>query len=139
MNDKRRWIVNLAYKLQGIPYIWGGSNPHNGFDCSGFAIWIYQVFEALPSGDWTADGLSRMLAQTIEPEAGDLAFYGKRHSTGYAVTHVMMHTDRETVIGASGGSSDTTSEAEAIKKGARVKVKRLHYRSDYLFSCTLGS
>lgn len=128
----RQFIVSLALKLQGIPYVWGGSSPRTGFDCSGFCIWILQVFDILPSGDWAASGLSAHFKQTTEPKPGDLAFYGKS-----IVTHVMMHLSTELVIGASGGDSSTTTEEEATRRGACVKTKPLHYRSDYFFSSSI--
>jgi len=128
----REHLVNLALKLQGCPYIWGGANPWTGFDCSGFVIWIYQVFGLLPSGDWTADGLRRHFyrdGMKGEPklEPGDLVFYGL-HPTH--VTHVMVALAGGLVVGASGGDAKCSTVEEARRRGAQVKVKGMDYRGD---------
>ncbi len=137
----RQYIVNLAMKLAGIPYLWGGSNPRFGFDCSGFVIWLLQVFEILPSGDWTAQGLSRHFKQRPPGEdwqPGDLLFYG---GSDERITHVMMYIgtmDSERMcIGASGGDQTTTTIQAAEIRGARVKVKPASYRRDFRFAADI--
>jgi cell wall-associated NlpC family hydrolase len=130
----REHLVNLALKLVGCPYVWGGQNPWTGFDCSGFIIWIYQVFGLLPSGDWTAQGLAAHFGGIV-PDlagallAGDLAFYGESMTK---LTHVMMVLGAGKVVGASGGGHETTTREEAAKKGAMVKVKPVGYRRDFI-------
>jgi len=133
LNPERRYMVNLALKLIGTPYVWGGSSPAGGLDCSGFAIWILQVFDRLPSaGDWAASGLSKLFKESVMPEMGNLIFYGAGREH---ITHVMMSMGENSefgtmVIGASGGDSTTTSVDEAKKRGAQVKVKPMDYRRD---------
>ena len=111
MVDIRKLIVTLALKLSGIEYIWGGSSPRYGFDCSGFVIWILQVFGLLPAGDWTAGTLSKAFQETSDYQPGNLVFYGKDRDRIY---HVMMYVGEmgpmgHSVIGASGGDSTTTT------------------------------
>ena len=33
-------IVDIAMKMKGKPYVWGGSSPETGFDCSGFTYYV---------------------------------------------------------------------------------------------------
>lgn len=139
----REHLVNLALKLVGVPYIWGGGNPWTGFDCSGFVIWVYQVFGLLPSGDWTAQGLFNHFTLTAQgsPEKalpGDLAVYGKSHKE---ITHVMLFVNDELVVGASGGDRSCLTAEDARRRGAQVKVKPKAYRRDYfgwVFVSALG-
>jgi cell wall-associated NlpC family hydrolase len=132
----RDHITRLALKLVGCPYIWGGNAPWNGFDCSGFIVWVLQVFAILPSGDWTAATLAAHFSQhpTVPPNGtlpGDLAFYG---SDPLRPVHVMLCTGAGTCVGASGGGPTTTSLEIARAKHAMVKPKPITYRND-LISC----
>lgn len=133
----RKAIIALALKLLGTPYIWGGSSPRFGFDCSGFALWIYQIFGLIPSSiDLTAEGIYhyfRDLGTTDDDlEPGDPVFYGKSASK---IVHMMIYLGRmdgeDYVIGASGGDSSTRSESDALKRDAKIKIKPMHYRTDF--------
>lgn len=141
-DEVRAFVLNLALKFVGVPYIWGGSTPA-GFDCSGFVIWVLQVFNVLPSGDWTAQGLSTRFKQIEQAnlKPGDLVFYGMQSD---AVTHVMMYAgEHDTlgplVVGASGGGHTTTTIEAAALIGARVKIKPIEYRHDLIKCCTIGA
>jgi cell wall-associated NlpC family hydrolase len=128
----REVLRNLVLKLVGCPYIWGGQNPWTGFDCSGFVVWVFQVFGLLPSGDWTAAGLYRHLLVTKDRavkdlELGDTVFYGLDVDH---ITHVMVGLGGGLVVGDSGGGHTTTTVEEARRIGAQVKVKPVKYRAD---------
>jgi cell wall-associated NlpC family hydrolase len=36
-------IVKTARSFIGLPYLWGGSSPESGFDCSGLAMAVYHL------------------------------------------------------------------------------------------------
>lgn len=94
-------LLATADRQVGIPYVWGGDSPDEGFDCSGF---VQHVFAAhgvrLPR-------TSREMAQVGQPvpggfeslRAGDLMFFAQEggrisHVALYAGDNMMVHSSR---------------------------------------------
>ncbi|KAB1661607.1 hypothetical protein F8O07_06800 [Pseudoclavibacter sp. CFCC 13796] len=40
----RQAVVDYARQFLGVPYTWGGNNPDEGMDCSGYMVWIFTKF-----------------------------------------------------------------------------------------------
>lgn len=70
--DKGSIIVNAAYSQIGVPYVWGGSTPGVGLDCSGLVQYCYrQAGISIPrtSGDILAAGTI-----VSNPQPGDICW-----------------------------------------------------------------
>ena len=75
-------IYKEAQKYVGTPYVWGGSTPETGFDCSGYVCWIYNQ-NGYDVGRTTANGLWNKSQHISEAEAkpGDLVFFEGTYDT----------------------------------------------------------
>ena len=75
-------IYKEAQKYVGTPYVWGGSTPETGFDCSGYVCWVYNQ-NGYDVGRTTANGLWNKSQHISETEAkpGDLVFFEGTYDT----------------------------------------------------------
>ena len=75
-------IYAEAKKYVGTPYVWGGSTPETGFDCSGYVCWVYNQ-NGYDVGRTTANGLWNKSQHISEAEAkpGDLVFFEGTYDT----------------------------------------------------------
>ena len=75
-------IYKEAQKYVGTPYVWGGSTPETGFDCSGYVCWVYNQ-NGYDVGRITANGLWNKSQHISEAEAkpGDLVFFEGTYDT----------------------------------------------------------
>ncbi|NCB30519.1 MAG: hypothetical protein EOM66_03845 [Clostridia bacterium] len=97
-------LLTEAEKYLGYKYVWGGSNPGESFDCSGFVCWSLNQSGTASVGRTNAQGLYNRTA-VVDPsqaQAGDLIYFtGSRSKVGHMVTHVgiyvgdgvMLHSD----------------------------------------------
>ena len=75
-------IYKEAQKYVGTPYVWGGSTPETGFDCSGYVCWVYNQ-NGYNVGRTTANSLWNKSQHISEAEAkpGDLVFFEGTYDT----------------------------------------------------------
>ena len=88
-------MLNEGEKYLGYPYVWGGSNPSESFDCSGFVSYVINhCGNGWNVGRQTANGLKNATAR-VKPsdvQAGDLIFFKGTYSTSGA-SHVGIVVD----------------------------------------------
>ncbi len=121
----RRWFIHTALSYLGRPYIWGGDDP-SGFDCSGLVVECLKSIGLIREDrDLTANGLWNLFAdkEITVPAEGALLF---SISNNRAV-HVVICLDEFYQIGAGGGDSGVTSETEAWRSNAFVKIRPVKY------------
>jgi len=67
-------VITAAQTMLGVPYVWGGTTPGGGFDCSGLTSWAYaQAGVRIPR---TAAEQEAAASPTADPRPGDLVFFG---------------------------------------------------------------
>jgi cell wall-associated NlpC family hydrolase len=85
--------VAAAYDALGVPYVWGGSSPQEGFDCSGLTMWSWaHAGVSLPhSSQMQYDVLPHVSRDQIQP--GDLLFFYQpiSHVAIYVGGNQMIH------------------------------------------------
>jgi cell wall-associated NlpC family hydrolase len=68
-------VVGIALQYLGVPYVWGGSSPATGFDCSGFVAYIYaQIGVYLPHHAASQYGYGTPVSRD-QLAPGDLVFF----------------------------------------------------------------
>lgn len=88
--------ISTAKQFLGRSYVWGGSNPTTGFDCSGLVQWSYkQAGVSLPRTA-SQQYLSTKRISVSEARVGDLVFF----SYGSGVAHVGIYLGNNTMIDA---------------------------------------
>ena len=68
-------IINFAENFLGSPYVWGGTSPNPGFDCSSFVQYSFAHFGInLPRVTWDQFNQGSPVAKG-DLQAGDLVFF----------------------------------------------------------------
>ena len=84
-------IMDEALKYQGTRYVFGGSTPTTGFDCSGLTSWCYsKAGIKLPrTAQAQYDATAHLNIKAAKP--GDLVFFHSTYDTADYVTHVGIY------------------------------------------------
>lgn len=96
-------LIWVARRQVGTPYVWGGTSPRTGFDCSGFVQYVFRrVGVGLPRTTW---GMIDRGHRVRHLRPGDVLFF-------WGGSHVALYLG--------GGLIE-----DAPHSGARVGVRRL--------------
>ena len=89
-------LVETAKQYLGYRYTWGGMSPSTGFDCSGFANYIYNLYgysmNRVAQSIYSYDGVS-VSREELRP--GDLLFFGGGPNS---VGHVGIYAGNDQMI-----------------------------------------
>ena len=86
-------VVGIAMQYLGIPYLYGGSTPSTGFDCSGFIMYVYaKVGVSLPHNAAAQYGYGTPVDRS-QLQPGDLVFFnGLGHNGIYIGGGSFIHS-----------------------------------------------
>ena len=92
----RNKAVNYALQFVGNRYVWGGTNPNTGADCSGFVQYVMRnaVGVSLPRTSREQAKTGRSISSS-EMRPGDLIYYA---NSGGTVNHVAMYIGNGQVV-----------------------------------------
>lgn len=95
-------LVVYAHNLIGTPYVWGGSTPAQGLDCSGLLYWIQRTAGS-DVGRYNAATYATMGEQIPigQQRPGDFLFFGS------PVTHCAIYIGYGKMIESRGGRKNT--------------------------------
>lgn len=132
--DDRDVALEVAIKGLFLPYKWGGDDPMEGFDCSGFIIEVLKSVGILSDDyDDTAHGLMQKFSKTDELKPGNLVFYDwDKDGKADHVVMIFMVLPTGQILGieAGGGNSFTTNPLKAQAQNAYIKIRSL--KRDYI-------
>lgn len=89
--QKRNEIIASAMKFIGTPYKYAGKNPDEGFDCSGFANYIFNKNNIAISGPSYDLALVGEIRDQDDLRSGDLIFFGEKEK----INHVGIVTENK--------------------------------------------
>lgn len=110
-------VLAAAGRVKGVPYIYGGSSPDQGFDCSGFTSYVFaQAGRTIPrTSGAQAAAAQRISASQLRP--GDLVFF---RPSGQ-VSHVAIYAGNGMVW-------EAPSSGRAVRYAPMWNVSRFYGR-----------
>lgn len=86
-------LIAESEKYLGYPYVWGGSRPSTGFDCSGYVCWVLNNSGVYPMSRTNAQGIFNQCAKIAPSEAkpGDIIFFTGTYDSSGPVSHVGIY------------------------------------------------
>lgn len=134
-------VIQYSRSFLHTPYVWGGNNVLQGFDCSGFVCEVLRSFGLVGQlDDLNAQTLFLKLCKSsnygpstvyIHPSfeftPGAILFFG---ASIQKITHVSICVDGFRMIEAGGGGKECISKEIAAKIGAMVRESMVSHRVD---------
>jgi len=97
----RRKVMKETLPYLNIPYLWGGTHPSTGLDCSGFVQLVYhKAGYALPRVSAEQFAATKALKPS-QVMPGDLIFFAMAHPATKHVDHVGIYLGKGLFIAAS--------------------------------------
>ncbi len=89
-SNKGQEVANYVKQFVGYRYVYGGSTPSGGFDCSGLTMYVYKQFGISLSHSATAQSKVGTKVDRKNLQPGDLVFF-TNYKTGKGIGHVGIY------------------------------------------------
>ncbi|WP_077623349.1 LysM peptidoglycan-binding domain-containing protein [Sediminibacillus massiliensis] len=117
-------LVNEAKKFLGQKYVWGGSSPATGFDCSGYIYYLYNK-AGKSIGRLSSDGYYNRSYYVNNPQVGDLVFFSGTYRSG--ISHLGIYIGNDQFIHAASSGVQITKLSNSSYWSKRFEgYKRLY-------------
>lgn len=92
---KASQVIAIAMQYLGVPYVWGGASPSQGFDCSGLTTYAFaQIGVSLPHHAATQFGYGTPVSREDLQPADLVFFHGLGHMGMYIGGGQFIHAPR---------------------------------------------
>jgi len=91
-------VEEISKQYLGDSYVWGGTNPKTGMDCSGYTKYVFnKAGIVLPRTAWSQSKKGSTVTRN-ELKKGDLLFFLTDKTRGIPVTHVGIYLGNDKFI-----------------------------------------
>ena len=87
--------ANDALQLRGMPYVYGGESPREGFDCSGLVVYVYNRQGLKLPRDTQSLARQLPMVQLDQRQPGDLLFF---NTSGKPFSHVGIYVGGDNFV-----------------------------------------
>ncbi|AEY66047.1 C40 family peptidase [Clostridium sp. BNL1100] len=119
-------LIAYAREFEGVRYVYGGTNPQTGFDCSGFVGYVYKKFDV--NLNRSAQGMysNGVKVAKAQLKAGDILFFdaSSRKASGQ-IDHAGIYIGGNTFIHASSSNGKVRVQKLSEYRGTYIGAKRV--------------
>ena len=127
--DKINTVMSACYNSIGVKYVFGGTSPSTGFDCSGLVTYAYsKIGISLPHSS-SQQALQGIAVSRANLKQGDLVFFDTNGGND-GINHVGIYAGNGIVIQAQSGSAMQVKEASLSNSywsSAYMTARRIVY------------
>ena len=118
---KGQAIVDTAKQFQGTPYVWGGTSPTEGFDCSGFVYYVYGLHGYTLNRVAQAMYYNGVAVDLNDLQPGDILLFG---SSVYNIWHAGIYVGNGIFIHSPHSGQVVSTQALSDTYGMRLVAAR---------------
>ena len=118
-------VVAYAKKFLGCKYVYGGTSPTSGFDCSGYVQYVYKNFGITLSRSSTTQAKEGVAVEKSDLKNGDIIIF--RGTSNKSIGHVGIYVGGNTFIHAANPSKGviTTSLSDSYYSARYCGARRI--------------